>query len=88
MAKIADLLREMPSEFVQTQIWARIGAPRDVPKNHGRRQHEEDAREIFRACKGQRMQKRVRANCTEGTGSIVMAVRTGRNRVCVCKHKM
>lgn len=91
MAKLSECLRgTLPAEFVSAQIWAKVGEPRQIRRNGGRRAsiREESCTEIFRECQGQRMRKKVRQNCTPSTGSVVMAVRLGTYTSCVCKHKM
>ena len=90
MAKLCDLLRDVPADFVQARIWNMV----DPLQGRVSRQHwqtmprRESGQEIFRAGQGQGVRKRVRANCTPSTGSIVAAVRVGTYTTCVCKCKM
>lgn len=90
MAKLCDLLRDVPAELVRARIWNMIDPLQGrVPKNHGQSTSRRESRqEIFRAGQGQGVRKRVRANCTPSTGSIVMGVRVGTYTTCVCKCKM
>ena len=90
MAKLCDLLRDVPAGIVQARIWNMVDPLQGrIPKKQGRNVCRQESRqEIFRAGQGQRMRKRVTANCTPSTGSIVTAVRLGTYTTCVCKHKM
>lgn len=93
MPKIAELLKSaLPAQIVSENIWAKIeplGGRESRLHLHGyKEQRRESRREIFEAGKGTRMHKRVRANCAENTGSIVVGVRVGTFTTCVCKHKM
>ena len=90
MAKLCDLLRDVPAEIVQARIWNMVDPLQGrVPKKQGRSVCRQESRqEIFRAGQGQGVRKRVRANCTPSTGSIVVGVRVGTYTTCVCKCKM
>lgn len=90
MAKLSDLCRHIPSEFAAQNIWAMIDPNGGrVPKKHGQSTpRRETAGSIFADCKGYGVRKRVRANCTPSTGSIVVGVRVGTYTTCVCKCKL
>lgn len=90
MAKLAECLKgSLPADFVSAQIWSMVGEPKQARIKHGQSMPRRESRqEIFRAGQGQRMRKRVTANCTPSTGSIVAAVRVGTYTTCVCKCKM
>ena len=90
MAKLYDICRDVPAEFVQARIWNMVDPLQGrESKKQGRIVSRcESRREIFRAGQGQGVRKRVRANCTPSTGSIVVGVRVGTYTTCVCKCKM
>ena len=90
MAKLCDLCRDVPAGLVQARIWNMVDPLQGrAPKKQGRNVCRQESRqEIFRAGQGQSVRKRVTANCTPSTGSIVTAVRLGTYTTCVCKHKM
>lgn len=91
MAKLSECLKgTLPADFVSARIWDMVDPlhGREI-KKHGRIVPRRESRaEIFRAGQGQRMRKRVSANCTPSTGSIVTSVRLGAYTTCVCKHKV
>lgn len=90
MAKLSECLKgTLPPELVRAQIWAMIGEPKQEKCGYRvPRRKQESRREMFRAGQGQRVRKRVTANCTQGTGSIVASVRVGAYTTIVCKCKM
>lgn len=90
MAKLCDLLRDVPAELMQARIWHMVDPLQGrVSRQQGQTMPRRESRqEIFRAGQGQGVRKRVRANCTPSTGSIVAAVRVGTYTTCVCKCKM
>lgn len=90
MVKLCDLLRDVPADFVQARIWHMVDPlqGRESKKQGRIVSRRESRREIFRAGQGQRMRKRVTANCTPSTGSMVVGVRVGTYTTCVCKCKM
>ena len=75
---------------MQARIWNMVDPLQGrVPKKQGRNVCRQESRQdIFRAGQGQGMRKRVRANCTPSTGSMVVGVRVGTYTTCVCKCKM
>ena len=91
MAKLAECLKgSLPAEFVSARIWSMVDPlqGRESKKQGRIVPRRESRQEIFRAGQGQRVRRRVTANCTPSTGSIVTAVRVGTFTTCVCKHKM
>ena len=90
MAKLCDLLKDVPADFVQARIWNMVDPlqGRESKKQGRIVSRRESRQEIFRAGQGQGVRKRVRANCTPSTGSIVVGVRVGTYTTCVCKYKM
>lgn len=90
MAKLCDLLRDVPAELVQARIWNMVDPlqGRESKKQGRIVSRRESRQEIFRAGQGQGVRKRVRANCTPSTGSMVVGVRVGTYTTCVCKCKM
>lgn len=90
MANLCDLLRDVPAELVQARIWNMVDPLHGrESKKQGRIVFRRESRqEIFRAGQGFRVRKRVTANCTPSTGSMVVGVRVGTYTTCVCKCKM